>query len=380
MRFKKTALNYFGQKLTEFPQEIFSAPRLHKLNLSHNKITVIPKEIAQLKHLETLDLTGNQIRGVYAKLFDLTNLKVLILNDNKIVALPKQIEKLRKLKILNLANNQLTILPPELANLPNLEELNVTGNHLDSLPLDSAEPFPTLKALWVAQNPLRKLFTGEVVHKLPSLKSFYCYSPKMDKPVLSTDLAIEQAARLKGNSLSTLQGYAADPNETLFTHVILKPSTTIPTTMPSKNGKIFISYSHEDEEYLIKLKRHLKVLQRQAPLDVWDDKKIRSSAKWKDEIENALNEATAAILLVSTDFLGSDFIQDEELPKLLKSAAEKGTRIFPVIVHPCQFLKTKSLSQFQATNSPNEPLSELPLPTQERIWMQLCDDIQFYLE
>jgi hypothetical protein len=131
---------------------------------------------------------------------------------------------------------------------------------------------------------------------------------------------------------------------------------------------------------LNKLKRHLKILQRQAPLNVWDDKKIRSSAKWKEEIENALNEATAAILLVSTDFLASDFIQDEELPKLLKSAEEKGTRIYPVIVHPCQFLKTKSLSQFQAANSPSEPLSELNFSKQERVWIKLCDDIQYHLE
>jgi Leucine-rich repeat (LRR) protein len=223
MRFKKTSLNYFGQGLTEFPEEVFTTPRVYKLNLSHNKIKVIPKEIARLSYLETLELSGNQIRHLYAKLFELPKLKILILNDNNVVTLPKQIEKLQRLKILSLANNKLTELPAELTKLASLEELNVTGNHLDSLPLNGDSPFPKLKALWVGQNPLRKLTTNEVVEKLPSLRSFYCYSPKMDKPVLSNDPAIEQAARVKGNSLSSLKAFAQHPEEMSFQHIILQP-------------------------------------------------------------------------------------------------------------------------------------------------------------
>jgi hypothetical protein len=374
MKYKKTALNYLGRELTEFPNEIFTIRRVTKLNLSHNKIKIIPKEIAKLTHLETLDLSGNEIRHLYAKLFELPNLKILILNNNKIVNIPKQIANLQKLKILNLANNKITALPEELSQLCNLEELNITGNKLDSLPLNSNLPFPKLKSLWIGQNPLRQLSSCEIVNKLLNLKAFYCYSPKMDKPILSTDTALEYAAKAKGNSLSTLNGLHQDPEEMQNPTIINKPPT------PRKKGKIFISYAHEDSEYLKMLKRHLKVLKRDINIDVWEDTRIRSSAKWKDEIEHALNEASTAILLVSTDFLASDFIQDEELPKLLKAAEEKGTRIHPVIVHPCRFLKIKSLSQFQAANSPSEPLSELQSPKQERVWMKLCDDIQDYLE
>ncbi|HZH63975.1 MAG TPA: leucine-rich repeat domain-containing protein [Flavisolibacter sp.] len=381
MRFKKTALDYSGQKLTEFPKEIFTTPRLYKLNLANNNITVIPKEIAQLRCLETLDLTNNQIRTVGAKLFELTNLKVLVLNYNRIVNIPKQVEKLQRLKILNMSNNKLTGLPPELANLLNLEELNVTGNQLDDLPLINGTPFPNLKALWVAHNPLAKLSSKDIVDKLPKLKSFYCYSPNIGQPVLSSDIAIEYAAKTKGNSFSTLKGLYQDPDEALVYGSPHKTTSSTTTTMAPKQGKVFISYSHDDDgHYLKKLKSHLKVLGRDVPIDTWDDKRIKSSAKWKDEIETALTEATNAILLVSTYFLASDFIQNEELPKLLKAAEDKGTRIHPVIIEPCRFLKSRTLSEFQAANGPNEPLSELLPPAQERVWLKLMDDIQDYLE
>jgi hypothetical protein len=51
---------------------------------------------------------------------------------------------------------------------------------------------------------------------------------------------------------------------------------------------------------------------------------LRAGDKWKREIEKALQRATAAVLLVSADFLASDFITDNELPPLLKNAEEQG--------------------------------------------------------
>lgn len=377
MNFKKTKLDYSGKELTEFPAEIFTTPRVYKLNLSHNKIKEIPKEISKLKYLETLDLSGNQIRHLKAKLFELANLKILIINDNQIISLPIQIQKLQQLKILNLANNKLSDLPIEVTHLKNLEELNLTDNHLDCLPSIPAQRFPKLKALWIAHNPLRHFTANKLLDGMINLKSFYCYSPKLENPVVSSDSIILKAARSKGNFLPILKemikGNVVD-NKAVIESNDVKPQNSM------KPGKIFISYSHKDSKYLDRLKVHLKVLGREVLLDAWADTRIRSSDRWKEKIEKALNEASDAILLISTDFLASDFIYANELPPLLEAARLKDTRIFPVIVHPCQFLKNKSLSQFQAVNSPDEPLSECTQPMQERIWIKLCDDIQYFLE
>src|SRR5271170_5638040 len=99
--------------------------------------------------------------------------------------------------------------------------------------------------------------------------------------------------------------------------------------------KVFVSYSHADEVWLKRLQIHLKPLHRQGLVDLWDDTRIAPGQKWKFEIESAINSAAVAILLVSADFLASDFIDKDELPPLLAAAEDKGTMILPLIIGPC---------------------------------------------
>lgn len=93
---------------------------------------------------------------------------------------------------------------------------------------------------------------------------------------------------------------------------------------------VFISYSHYDREYLERLLVHLKPLERAGLIDLWVDTRLRPGDSWKKEIEVALDRSTVAVLLVSADFLASDFISSNELPSLLRKAEQKGTRIIPL--------------------------------------------------
>jgi TIR domain len=72
--------------------------------------------------------------------------------------------------------------------------------------------------------------------------------------------------------------------------------------------KVFISYSHKDQEWLYRLQTHLKPLVREG-LDCWDDTHIRPGDDWKQEIQNALDTAQIAVLLISANFFASDFIE-----------------------------------------------------------------------
>ncbi len=98
--------------------------------------------------------------------------------------------------------------------------------------------------------------------------------------------------------------------------------------------------------------------------------------KWRDEIEKALEAAKVAILLVSTDFLASDFISEDELPPLLKAAEEDGAIILPLILKVCRYTSHKNLSEFQSVNDPKKPLSKLSENDQDEVLVKLADRIE----
>lgn len=111
---------------------------------------------------------------------------------------------------------------------------------------------------------------------------------------------------------------------------------------------VFISYSHKDEAWKERLITHLGVLAKQGHLDIWDDRRIQGGDDWFPEIEKAIDSAHVAILMISANFLNSDFILGEEVPRLLERRHNEGLRIMPLIVKPCVWQKVDWLKSIQA--------------------------------
>ena len=143
-----------------------------------------------------------------------------------------------------------------------------------------------------------------------------------------------------------------------------------------KRTKVFISYSHEDKDWLDKLRTHLRPLERDFEIEIWDDTRIEPGSKWKEEIHNAVESAKVAVLLISADFLASDFIANDELPPLLKAAEDEGAVILPLILRPSRFQSTRALSQFQAVNDPSKPLSSMSGTEQDDVLVFLTNRIE----
>ena len=97
---------------------------------------------------------------------------------------------------------------------------------------------------------------------------------------------------------------------------------------------------------------------------------------WQKEIRTALDSAQVAVLLISADFFASGFIDETELPPLLAAAQAKGVRILPVILSACRFARDPNLARFQAVNSPDQPLNEMPPAEQEKVFDRLTQTIE----
>ena len=145
------------------------------------------------------------------------------------------------------------------------------------------------------------------------------------------------------------------------------------TSMPSAaRDTVFISYSRKDARWLQRLQTHLQPLVRSGTVQAWDDTQICAGDDWQAEIDNALARAKVAVLLISADFLASEFIANNELPPLLARAQSHGTVILPLIVSPSLFEYTPELARYQAVNSPSKPLSKLSKAKQEAVLVDLA--------
>ncbi len=100
---------------------------------------------------------------------------------------------------------------------------------------------------------------------------------------------------------------------------------------------VFISYSHRDEELRSELDKHLAGLRRSSAISSWYDGRIGPGEEIDDEIDTQLAAADIILLLVSADFLASDYCYDIEMKRAMKRHAEGTARVIPVILRPCDW-------------------------------------------
>ena len=103
-------------------------------------------------------------------------------------------------------------------------------------------------------------------------------------------------------------------------------------SVPPKAVEVFFSYAHEDEKLRDELAKQLKLLKRQGLITDWNDRDITGGREWKKDIDEHLNSSDIILLLVSPDFINSDYCYDIEMKRALERHESGEARVIPIIL------------------------------------------------
>ena len=138
--------------------------------------------------------------------------------------------------------------------------------------------------------------------------------------------------------------------------------------------KIFFCYAHEDEPLLNKLKTHLRPLQRQGLIDIWYDRDIDAGIEWEQAIKEHLNTSQIILLLVSPDFMDSDYCYSTEMKRALERHEQKEARVIPVILRPV-YWQIPPLHKLQALPTDAKPVMSSSWYYQDEAFFKVTEGI-----
>jgi len=168
----------------------------------------------------------------------------------------------------------------------------------------------------------------------------------------------------------------------------LKDTNKHKRLLSTKRTEVFISYKQNarvDKQRLDELRVFLKSLELDYGITIWYDEMLRTGDEWKKEIRDHMFVARVAILMISPEFLASEFIRNEELPELLQAAINDNALIIPVPIRQAQIEDTKikckdgqeiRLADYQAVCDLKKPLQAMNPNERDKIYIKICEEIK----
>jgi len=128
---------------------------------------------------------------------------------------------------------------------------------------------------------------------------------------------------------------------------------------------VFISYAHRDEKLKDRFLVHLAALKRERLIGVWHDRMLRPGEHLDKAIETELAAADLVILLVSPDFINSDYCTEKEMQRAFARAKDGQCKVAPVVLKPCQWRNIRiiaggELGDFLAMPRDGKPVTQWP--------------------
>ena len=140
---------------------------------------------------------------------------------------------------------------------------------------------------------------------------------------------------------------------------------------------LFYSYSHKDEPFRETLETHLAILKRQGYIDGWHDRRIAPGDNWEEEINLGLQNSKIILLLVSSNFLASDYCYDTETIFALEQHENNECIVVPVILKPCLWTKSH-FKYLQALPKDGKPITTWE--NEDEAWLDVAEGILTVVE
>ena len=137
--------------------------------------------------------------------------------------------------------------------------------------------------------------------------------------------------------------------------------------------KLFFSYSHADEELRDQLATHLKLMERQGLLAGWHDRAIPVGTEWNKHIVRELEEADIILLLISADFLASDYCWDVEVTRAMERHEAGEAVLVPVLLRPCAW-EEAPFAKYQGLPRDVRPVTEWD--NRDQAWVDVVRGIR----
>lgn len=143
----------------------------------------------------------------------------------------------------------------------------------------------------------------------------------------------------------------------------------------NKEIEVFFSYSHKDEALRDQLANHLSALQRQSVIKKWHDRQIGAGTEWEGEIDWHLDTSHIILLLVSSDFIASDYCYDKEVKRAMERHETGEARVIPVILRPVDWDGTP-FKRLQALPKDGVPVTSKNWHTQDEAFENIAKGIR----
>lgn len=137
--------------------------------------------------------------------------------------------------------------------------------------------------------------------------------------------------------------------------------------------RVFVSYSKADEAYKVELEKHLNVLKRQNLISTWSDRQLVAGEEWDKRIKSELSQADIILLLVSSDFIATDYVWDIEIQRALERHERGEARVIPIILRPCLW-SVAPFAKLNALPNKGKPISEYN--NKDEAWAEIAEKLR----